>query len=79
MWTKPYIRFTAQDYNSKELNNKFAHLTNAAVSKESKSQVKKKGKYKILQNMWDSESFQDYLANEFCDEAECAFSEIVMP
>jgi len=80
MWTKPYLRFTAQDYNSKELHNKFAHLTNASVSKSDKSQqVKKKGKYSIKQNMWDSESFQDYLANEYCDETECAFSEIVMP
>ena len=56
MWTKPYLRFTSEDYNDKQLHNKYSHLTNATVNK-GKMQYKSKGKYKIKNNMWETENF----------------------
>ena len=64
MFMKPYLRFTAEDYNANQLHNKFSHLTNATVSK-GKSQSKVKGKYKIKNNMWTTEDFAQFLENEY--------------
>lgn len=43
------------------------HLTNASISKYNVNgkAVKQRGKYKILNNMWETENFQEFLINEF--------------
>ena len=43
------------------------HLTNASISKYNVNgkNVKQRGKYKILNNMWETENFQEFLINEF--------------
>lgn len=33
LFTTPYLRFTANDYDANQLKNKFMHLTNASISK----------------------------------------------
>ena len=59
MHTKPYLRFSASDYDASNLKNKFVHLTNISISKQyagykpSMGKTKTKGKYKIKENMWD--------------------------
>jgi len=59
MFTRPYLRFTSEDYDPSQLRNKFMHLTNASINKYNvNGKVEKsKGKYKILNNMWETENF----------------------
>ena len=67
MFMRPYLRFTSEDYDPNQLKNKFMHLTNASISKYNLNakQEKSRGKYKILNNMWETENFQDFLINEY--------------
>jgi hypothetical protein len=59
MFMRPYLRFTSEDYDPNQLKNKFMHLTNASISKYNLNakQEKSRGKYKILNNMWETENF----------------------
>jgi hypothetical protein len=34
MYDEPYLRFTSEDYDPTQIENKFMHLTNATISKE---------------------------------------------
>ena len=34
LFQKPYLRFTSEDYDPTQLENKFMHLTNATIQKE---------------------------------------------
>ena len=34
MYDEPYLRFTSEDYDPTQIENKFMHLTNASISKE---------------------------------------------
>jgi tubulin monoglycylase TTLL3/8 len=81
MYTKPYLRFTAHDYDKTNLKNKFSNLTNATISKKfyGKSKSKSKGNYKITHNMWETEDFEAYLADKFAERAENPFQETLLP
>ena len=59
MFTRPYLRFTSEDYDANQLKNKFMHLTNASISKYNVNgkTEKSRGQYKILNNMWETENF----------------------
>jgi tubulin monoglycylase TTLL3/8 len=54
MFTKPYLRFTSEDYDPTKLSDKFMHLTNASISKNNYNakKIKTEGKYEIVDNMW---------------------------
>jgi tubulin monoglycylase TTLL3/8 len=59
-WNKPYIRFPAAEYDPKNLSDRFVHLTNNSVAKYAKNcQEMGEG------NMWDTETFADYLQQEY--------------
>jgi tubulin monoglycylase TTLL3/8 len=62
-WNKPYIRFPAADYDPKNLNDKFVHLTNNSVAKYAKN-CTEMGEG----NMWDVETFADYLEETFGED-----------
>ena len=81
MFMQPYLRFTSEDYDATQLHNKFMHLTNASINKHNKNgkSVKSKGKYKIFNNMWETENFKEYLANEYCEDSLDPFNEIILP
>lgn len=34
MYDEPYLRFTSEDYDPTQIENKFMHLTNATISKD---------------------------------------------
>lgn len=59
MFVKPYLRFTSEDYDTNQLENKFMHLTNASISKYNvnASLEKTEGLYQIQNNMWETENF----------------------
>jgi len=57
MWDTPYVRFGAEDYNADDINNLFSHLTNNSIAKYSKNFLDNK----IEGNMWDCETFVEYL------------------
>lgn len=62
-WNKPYVRFPAADYDPNNLNDRFVHLTNNSVAKYAKNCVEfGQG------NMWDIETFSDYLQNEYGED-----------
>ena len=66
VWKKPYLRFTAQDYNVNNFRDKFQHLTNACLKgTKNKSPVKKKGRHVIKNNMWETHQMQDYLMDKY--------------
>lgn len=60
VWEKPYIRFPAADYDPNNLNDRFIHLTNNSVAKHLKNAEKIGGC-----NMWDSETFVEYLKETY--------------
>jgi tubulin monoglycylase TTLL3/8 len=43
------------------------HLTNATINKDNlnKNDVKSEGQYEILNNMWETDNFNQFLKNEF--------------
>ena len=59
MFVKPYLRFTSEDYDTNQLENKFMHLTNASISKYNVNGnlEKTEGLYQIQNNMWETENF----------------------
>jgi tubulin monoglycylase TTLL3/8 len=52
-----YIRFCAEDYDPKNLNNPFAHLTNNSIAKNSENADNPE----LEENMWSMEQFSKYL------------------
>jgi len=67
MFMKPYLRFTSEDYDANQLENKFMHLTNASISKYNLNAKLEKsvGQYQINNNMWETENFREFLENEY--------------
>jgi hypothetical protein len=57
IFDKPYIRFGAEDYNTKDLNNLYIHLTNNSIAKNSNNFTNSE----IEGNMWEIENFIKYL------------------
>ena len=82
-FNQPYLRFTSEDYDPSKLRNKFTQLTNASISKENynSKQSKTGGKYKIINNMWETENFAEYLRDKFSEITGAAdpLQEIVFP
>ena len=54
-WNKPYVRFSAADYDETNLDDRFVHLTNNSVGKHSTQEAFGEG------NMWYTEELSDYL------------------
>ena len=54
-WNKPYVRFSAADYDETNLEDRFVHLTNNSVGKHSTQEAFGEG------NMWYSEELSDHL------------------
>lgn len=83
MFQKPYLRFTSEDYDPYKLHNKFTQLTNASISKENQnaSQSKTRGKYKIQNNMWETENFSNYLKDKYSEQTGTAdpLRELIQP
>ena len=73
MFTKPYLRFTSEDYDPTKLSDKFMHLTNASISKNNYNAKKSKaeGKYEIVDNMWHTEDFAGFLADQYGEDKNC--------
>ena len=69
MYTKPYIRFSSEDYDMSKLSNKFQHLTNATINKEHGqfNRSEKKGAYTIEGNMWEGCVFAEYLEERYAE------------
>lgn len=59
-WDKPYVRFPAANYNDENLKDRFIHLTNNSVAKNTKD-------HEILGdgNMWYIDQLQDYLKEKY--------------
>ena len=62
LYKEPYIRFAAADFSFTKIHNKYSHLSNNSISKNA---AKQKPTHTIEGNMWDLETFQDYLRSEF--------------
>jgi tubulin monoglycylase TTLL3/8 len=59
-WNKPYLRFPAADYNDENLHDRFIHLTNNSVVKNSKHlEIVGDG------NMWYIEQLKDHLKSTY--------------
>jgi len=56
-----YVRFSGDQYNADDLENKFVHLTNNSVTKH----LKGSDDPRFEQNMWRMETFQNYLKEKF--------------
>lgn len=59
-WNRPYVRFPAADYDDTNLNDRYVHLTNNSVAKNSKNR-----KFIGDGNMWFSEELEDYLQERY--------------
>lgn len=57
IWDSPYVRFGAEDYDIEDINNLYSHLTNNSIAKNSKNFYDNK----IEGNMWDLETYAEYL------------------
>jgi len=62
-WNKPYIRFPAAEYDPNNLNDRFVHLTNNSVAKYAKGYAEMG-----TGNMWDIETFAEYLKEEYGED-----------
>lgn len=60
-YTEPYLRFTSDDYDPNKLHDKFMHLTNNSIAKNSKNFEKSQ----IEGSMWHYTQFQDYLQDTY--------------
>lgn len=60
IWDSPYVRFGAEDYDIEDINNLYSHLTNNSIAKNSKNFYDNK----IEGNMWDLETYAEYLKVE---------------
>ena len=67
-----YIRFAPVDYDPKEVDNKFMHLTNNSVVKNCDEFYQSE----IDGNMWSCDEFSDHLSSEFGYDA---FQETIWP
>ena len=61
-----YLRFTSDNYDAKDIHNKFSNLTNASINKENmkakqEDDIEHKDGLKIDGNMWFSSQFSQYL------------------
>ena len=61
-----YLRFTSDNYDAKDIHNKFSNLTNASINKENMKAKQEddndqKDGLKIDGNMWISAQFSHYL------------------
>lgn len=61
MYEEPYIRFPASDFSFKNLNNRYAHLSNNSVCKNAK---KVNITHDIEGNMWSLDELKDFLQEE---------------
>lgn len=61
LFDKPYLRFGAEDYAIEDIHNRFSHLTNNSVGKYSEQF----NNNKIQGNMWENESFCNYLLEKY--------------
>ena len=52
-----YVRFSAGDYDTSKLDNKFIHLTNNSITKHNKEDANEE----IEGNMWTCQAFEDHL------------------
>ena len=52
-----YVRFGAEEYDPKDIYNLYSHLTNNTIVKNSELYDNSE----IKENMWDLNSFQNYL------------------
>lgn len=57
-----YIRFSATDYNAKNVKNMFIHLTNNSISKNCTSSTS--SDY-FSENMWSLDNFITFLSHKF--------------
>jgi len=67
-----YIRFSGDEYNTEDLENRFIHLTNNSVTKHQS----KEEDSRFEQNMWRMETFQDHLKQQYGRDI---FEEIIKP
>jgi len=56
-----YVRFSGDQYNADDLENRYVHLTNNSVTKH----LKGSDDQRFEQNMWRMETFQNYLKEKF--------------
>lgn len=61
LFDKPYLRFGAEDYSIEDIHNRFSHLTNNSVAKNSEQFLTTK----IEGNMWENESFRRFLLEKY--------------
>jgi hypothetical protein len=61
MYKECYIRFSAKDYDEKNINNLFIHLTNNSISKN--CQAKQSDFF--AENMWSLDNFKTYLTQHY--------------
>ncbi|CAK70615.1 unnamed protein product (macronuclear) [Paramecium tetraurelia] len=74
-----YIRFSAEEFDIDQFQNKFAHLTNNAIAKHSQKFYESD----IKGNMWTQEEFQQYLVEQygwdvFAEKIQSKLKEIVV-
>ena len=62
LYSEPYIRFAAADFSYKNIQNRYAHLSNNSVAKHAKTQIVT---HEIDGNMWSLDEFQSYLRTEY--------------
>lgn len=66
LFDTPYLRFSAETYDVNNIHNRYSHLTNNSVNKHCihfKNDI-------IPGNMWEIETFKNYLAVKFGNEAD---------
>ncbi|CAD8172525.1 unnamed protein product [Paramecium octaurelia] len=71
IYDEAYLRFTAEEYDPKDLENKMSHLTNNSIQKKGENFYKSD----IEGNMWNQEQFSDYLMKTH----QVNFMEIIRP
>lgn len=62
VYAEPYVRFAANDFSFDDLTNKYAHLSNNAVSKFGFQGGRLS--HEIPGNMWSLEKLQAYLSEQ---------------
>ena len=62
IYAEPYIRFPAADFDFNKISNRYSHLSNNSVAKHGK---KVKTTHYIEGNMWDLETFQNYMMDTY--------------
>ena len=62
LYSEPYIRFPASDFDPDNITNNYGHLSNHSVAKNG---VDTNNKFQIENNMWCLQEFMDYLNEEY--------------